>query len=242
MAFENLKTDKAIQDSGDFIGGNYVLESGIYNMLIDLAYMGEAPSSKAMSLNLVFKGENNVQLKQTIYITSGEAKGLRNYYIDKNGDKQYLPGFNVANALCQLTLDKEIASLETEVKVINLYDYTSKKEIPTKVNMLTDLLNQPVTLGVLKQVVDKNVKNDAGDYVPTGDTREINEISKLFRASDRKTLTEIAANADKAEFIDKWKAKFDGITVNKAKGSGTPSGASGANVRPDPKPAKSLFA
>jgi len=43
-----------------------------------------------------------------------------NYYQDKEGKKQYLPGFNIANALSVLTAGKELGELTPEQDGIHL--------------------------------------------------------------------------------------------------------------------------
>ena len=85
------------------------------------------------------------------------------------------------DSLCLLTVGKEISQMETETKVVNLYNPESKTEVPTNVEMITELLGKQVLGGLIKQIVDKNVKDAAGNYVPSGETREENELDKLFQ-------------------------------------------------------------
>lgn len=239
----NLTTNNDIQDEKDSVGGGGVLESGLYNSTVSLAYIKKA-DSEALGLVLVFKTEEGRDIKQTLWMTSGKAKGCKNYYEDKNGAKQYLPGFNHANSLALLTVGKEIGQLETETKVVNVYSSEAKAEIPTKVEVFVDLLGKEIIVGLIKQTVDKTEKTDAGTYVPTGETREENEIDKLFRAKDRKTTAEIKAQAEEAVFINTWETKWTGKTKDKStKTAGTAGapkakGAAGAST----KPTASLFA
>jgi len=82
-------------------------------------------------------------------------------------------------------------------------------------------------------------------YEPTGETRDENEIDKLFRAKDRMTTAEIRAQAESATFIDTWDAKHSGTVKMKAKGaSGTPGApkTSGAPAAAANKPPTRLFA
>ena len=236
----SLKTDDSIQEDKDVLGGGYKpLESGLYDLTIESAYVSTADSG-AIALNLVAKTDTQQTVRQQFWMTSGKAKGLKNYYEDANGNRKYLPGFTAANNLCLLTVGKEIGDLEPEEKVINLYDYQAQKELPTKVQMIVELIGQEFTAGILKQVVDKNVKDGNGNYVPSGETREENEIAKIFRKRDGMTVAEIKAQAEEAVFKDQWEAKNTGVTINKAKGlsgaAGVPTPAASA-----PKPAKSLF-
>lgn len=250
-----LTTDTSIADEKDSVGGGYApLDSGLYNATISLAYVSKA-SSGALGLNLVLTTDAGKDIRQTLWMTSGTAKGCKNYYEDKNGDKQYLPGFLHANALTLLTLGKEIGQLDTEKKVINLYSAEAKAEVPTLVDMLTDLLGQEILVGVIKQVVDKNIANPGFNpalpehkvtnpkYIPSGETREENEIDKFFRASDRKTTAEIRAQAPEAVFADTWVKKWDGQVKDKATKTAGTAGApsTAAATGGTAKPTTSLF-
>jgi hypothetical protein len=239
----NLTTDSSIADEKDSVGGGGVLESGIYACQIAMAYLSKA-SSGALGLVLTLKTESGKDVKQTLWMTSGTAKGGKNYY-EKDGEKHYLPGFLHANSLALLTVGKEISALETETQVVNVYSAEAKAEVPTKVEVLMDLLGKEIIAGLIKQTVDKTKKNEAGVYEPTGETRDENDIDKLFRASDRMTTAEIRAQAESATFIDTWSAKWTGQTKNKAKGAsgtaGAPKAAAGAPAAAK-KPTTSLFA
>lgn len=240
----NLKTEEGIEDEKDVVMSGGPLDSGIYAGTVALAYLGKSQGG-AMSLTLHIKTEAR-ELRNTVYITSGDAKGNKNYY-ERDGERKYLPGFNIANSLCLLTIGKEIASLETEEKVVSLFDFDAKKEVPTKVQVLTDLLGQEALFAVLRQIVDKNTKDAAGKYVPTGEVREENEIDKIFRARDRMTTAEIRAQATEPSFYNTWIEKNAGKVRNKAKGAGANTGAPGlpgapaATLAAPGKPASSLF-
>lgn len=243
----NLATDSSIKAATDSVGTSYAaVDSGLYPATITMAFLQRAESG-AMALNLTAKTSTNQEIKQTLWMTSGTAKGSKNYY-EKDGEKFYLPGFIHANSLCLLTVGKEISEVGTEVKVLNQYNKEAKADVPTKTDVFVDLLGKEVLLGLIKQTVDKTKKNDVtGAYEPTGETREENELDKVFRAKDRMTETEILAQAEEANFVNTWEAKWKGVTRNKAKGTkagvaGTVGGAFGAPANAAKKPAQSLFA
>ena len=243
----NLATDSTIADEKDSIGSSGPLDSGIYKCTIAMAHINKA-SSGALGLVLTLKTEDNKEVRQTLWMTSGTAKGGKNYY-EKDGEKHYLPGFLAANALCLLTVGKEVSQMDTETKVINLYSPEAKAEVPTKVEVLMDLLGQEIIAGIIKQTVDKTKKNEAtGTYEPTGETREENEIDKFFRAKDRMTTAEIRAQAEEATFINSWDQKWTGKVKDRVKGAaaglpGVPKlgGAPGAAAAGTKKPTTSLF-
>lgn len=248
----SLKNEDGVKiaDDKDTIGGgSNVVDSGAYPAKIGMAYISKSAGG-ALGLFLTCVTADNKELRQTLWMTSGDAKGNKNYYT-KDGENFPLPGFSQANALAMLTTGKEIADLEDtiEEKVIKLYDFTAKAEVPTKVNAVMALIGQEVIAGVIKQVVDKTKKNEAtGQYENTGETREENEIDKFFCAKEghlNKTLTEIKAKAETAEFYTTWTEKWNGQVRNKAKGAegtaGVPGAKAGTAVQGTPKPKSSLF-
>jgi len=94
------------------------------------------------------------------------------------------------------------------------------------VDMVTDLVGQRVIVGIQKQIVDKNQKADDGSYQPTGETREVNEIDKVFRERDRMTTAEVRAQAEEPAFYDTWDKKWTGKVRNKASAANDANGAS----------------
>ncbi len=246
-----LTSDSDIADERDSLGGSRLLESGLYGLKVVWAYLQKADSG-ALALVVNLKSADGKQeLRQSFWMTGGTAKGCKNYY-EKDGQKNYLPGFIMANALCLLTVGKEISQLATETKVIPVYNKEAKAEVPTKVEMLTDLLGQEILAGVIKQTVDKTKKNEAtGAYEPTGETREENEVDKFFRAKDRMTTAEIRAQAAEPAFAAAWEDKWKGKTRDKtSKVSGTQAGVAGlpgakaagiSKAAGTAKPATSLF-
>lgn len=237
---KNLKSDETIATERDSVGSGGLFESGLQHSTIALAYLTQSDGG-AIGLVLNAKTQSGREVRQTLWMTSKKGD---NFYTDKDGAKQYLPGFNLANSLALLTVGKEISDVATDTKVVNVYSSKVKAEVPTKVEMLVELLGKEVIIGVIKQTVDKTIKNDAGDYVPTGEVRDENEIDKFFRAKDRMTTAEIRAEATEAAFIETWDAKWSGNTRNKAKGTGGATGAAGAPkaAAAAAKPKQSLFA
>lgn len=223
---KNLTSDSSIANEKDVIGGSRVIDSGLYAAKVTLAYVQKA-SSGALGLVLAIKtDEGGKEVRNTLWMSSGDAKGNKNYY-EKDGEKHYLPGYLLANSLALLTVGKEISELDTEPKVVNVYNPEAKAEVPTKVDMVMDLVGQPIVAGVIKQVVDKTKKDDAGQYQATGETREENEIDKFFRARDRMTTAEIRAQAETAAFATAWSEKNTGQVRNRAKGVSGNAGAPG---------------
>ena len=223
--FDNLAMDTTIEDDKDIIGGMQIFESGLYNFTIEMAYINVSAGG-AMALVLQLKTDKGETLKQSLWMTSGTKKGCKNFYLDKNKNKRYLPGFIVANAIAQLTVGDNIGSIDTDKKVLKIYDFAQSKEVPKEMDVFLPLLNQQITLGVIKQIVDKSAKDNLGNYVPTGQTREENEVVKVFSHDTKQTTTELKAN-ENAEFYTKWEKKWKNQTkdkTSKTKPAAAPSG------------------
>lgn len=244
---KSMSTDANIAGERDSLGGSRLLESGAYKAKVEHAYVATSEGG-ALGLFLAFKTADGQEIRSTQWMTSGTAKGRKNTYQDNKGDTQYLPGFLMANSLALLTTGKEINQLDTEEKVIKLYNKEAKAEIPTKVQMITDMVGQDIVIGVVKQTVDKTVKNETtGQYEPNGETRDENEIDKFFcgkEGFENMTTTEIQAKATEASFYDKWVEKNAGVTRNKVKGASGTAGApkpGAAAAAGTAKPKTSLF-
>lgn len=239
---DNLKTDNSVKEDEDVLGGFGAIDSNVYDFTIDMAYMDKSEGG-AISVNLSLKNSIGQGMRQTLWVTSGKAKGCKNYYETKQGEKRYLPGFSVANAMSLLSVGKDLSDLEPQEKVIKLYDFKEKKDTPQTKQVLVELLGKEITLGVIKQIVDKNAKNDAGVYAPTGETRTENEIDKVFRTRDHMTVSEIRAEFEEAVFYGKWAEKNAGTVRDKSTGqAGATAGASAATTGAAVEPKKSLFA
>jgi len=233
-----------IKSEQDSVGGG-PKDSGLYPGTVDIAYL-EKKQSGALFLNTVIKFDDGHEHREGLCIASGDAKGNKSYYENANGERHFLPGFNHASAISLLTIGKELAELDTEKKTIKIYNVDAGKEVPTEVDMVTDLVGQRVIVGLQKQIVDKRKKNDqTGKYEATGETREVNEIDKIFRERDKMTTAEIRAGKEEPEFYDTWDKKWTGKVRNKASAAndanGASQGAPAAAAGGTKKPATSLF-
>lgn len=204
--FGNLTT-AGMEDTQDRLGGFQVHESGAYTGTIKAAYAGSTPKSKAQSVTIILDTEAG-EYRETFWVSN---KVNENFYT-KDGKKHLLPGFIIVNDTCLVTTDKELSQQVTEDKVMNVWDPESRKEQPTSVKMLVDLLGKTVTYGLLKQIVNKNEKDQAtGEYVPTAETREENVTDKVFHHPTNLTIVEARQGIKEATFFDAWVKKNKGV-------------------------------
>lgn len=239
----NLTTQDDINHETDSVGG--VLDSGLYGTTVDMAYLQKSKGG-ALGVVLTLKDvANGREHRETVYVTSGDAKGNKNYY-ERDGQKHYLPGFNLMNSLCLLTVGKELGELAPVKKTVKVFDFDAGKELPKEVDVLEELLGQEALVGIKKVIEDKRQRGDDGQYHPTGETREKNELDKVFRAKDKMTTAEIRAQAEEAAFYATWEQKWAGKTHDKstkdAGQAGAPAtGGSAPAAGGSSKPTQSLF-
>lgn len=257
--FKNL-TSEGLEDTQDRIGGYSVFDTDVYSGKIKMAYAIQSKNgAHGIALIADLGGR---EYRETIYVTDRSGK---NYYEikDKNGKpvvddngrpkRNALPGFTTIDDLCQVTTDKTLSEQDTSEKLVNVYDADAGKEVPKAVPVLVDMLDKPILVAIQKSTVDKTERNDAGEYVPTGESREENNIEKVFHPALRCTVVEArtAISQDKtpvAEFIDIWADKNKGKVRDKRqnKDGGANSGRPGSKGPPQAAqasaaPKRSLF-
>ena len=213
MSFlSNLAYATDIQEEKDYVSsGVSVPESGVYDAPIKYAYLSQAQSG-AGAVNFEFD-MNGITYRETMYVTNRNGQ---NFYVDKkDGSKKYLPAYLNADAIALFASGKPLSELKEQPKVINLYNFDQKKEVPTEVPMLTELLGKQVKLGLIKEKSFKQTKDASGNYVDTDEVRESAVINKVFSAKDGRTVNEVRAEQTEAEFITKWTEKWEGKVNDK---------------------------
>lgn len=230
----------------DRIGGSFLWEGGAHEVTIKMAYADESGGgAKNMNFEVV-NGAGKV-FKFTEYVTGGREKGQKSYS-EKDGVKTYLPGFNRANAICLLTTKQELGpNLGWEQKTLMLRDFDQKKDVPSERLVATALIGKKVILGI--QLVEENKSVKGPDpktgkerYLRTAETRQVNNVDKIFYAEDKRTVVEIRNKSEGHAFYDKWVAEFSGKIVDRVKPAETTAAAGGgAAAAKDPAPVDNLF-
>lgn len=208
MSINQLAIDSDVEKGNpDTLGGGYTKPTGLYPCTVDMAYMAKSKGG-ALSLNLHLKlASDKSVIRQTLWVTSGDAKGNKNYYINQSGKKFLLPGMQLADQIARITTGKPMSALELESKTIKLWDRDAGAEKPQEVPVVTAMLGQPILVGLMKHRENRNVNDGSGNYVPSREERIYNEIDKVFHP-DGFTVTEKEAEAEEAKFHQQWAAKF----------------------------------
>jgi hypothetical protein len=243
--FSNL-SNEGLEETQDRLGGFQVYDTDAYDTKIKLAYAGVSAGG-ARSMNFVFAMPGGGELRTTEWVTNRKGE---NFFLNKDDQtkKVALPGWTIFEDICLVTVEKEPKDLVFEEKVINLYDFDQKKEVPTTVQMAVELIGQDVTLGVGKVLENKSVK--VGDkYEPTADTREVNVVEKVFHTESKGTVVEARSNQTPGSFYTKWVERNQGKLRDKREikdGAAGTAGRPGAPAGGPPQagtqaPKKSLF-
>ena len=231
--FGNLTND-GLEETTDRLGGFQIRATDIYPATIKAAYAGQSAGG-ARNVTVVAELPDG-EYSETIYVTNKKGE---NWFLNQNdkSKKVPLPGFTTIDDICLVTTGKSLAEQDTEEKVVKIYDFDERKELPKAVPMLVDLIGQTLFLGIVQQTVDKNQKNDStGEYEPTGETRDQNVISKVFHDPSKVTVVEAreaqkAGRDAEATFYDKWVEKNKGTVRDKTEKK------AGGNAGAPPKPA-----
>ena len=228
--FGNLTND-GLEETTDRLGGFQIRATDIYPATIKAAYAGQSAGG-ARNVTIVVELPDG-EYSETIYVTNKKGE---NWFLNQNdkSKKVPLPGFTTIDDICLVTTGKSLAEQDTEEKVVKIYDFDERKELPKAVPMLVDLIGQTLFLGIVQQTVDKNQKNEStGEYEPTGETRDENVIEKVFHDPSKMTVVEARQGATEPVFFEKWLSKNKGNIRNKAKeadGKGAQSGRPGRSA------------
>lgn len=260
--FGNLKEKtQNVEAAKDSLGGgNFgAKESDIYTGKVKVAYVGKA-DSQADWMQIIVEDLKNSdglsagEFRAQVYFTSGKDKGNKPTY-EKNGKEYFLPGYTVINDMMLMATGKELSASDFEEKIVKVYDFDQKAEVNKSVMVPVELIGQEIMFALEKIVEPKQSKGDDGKYHDNGETREVNEIQKLFHPELLVTVIE-AQEAEKAEkdltpelavFHAAWLEKNKGKTRDKTKGSAGGAGKAGTPPKPGagnssaPAGGKSLF-
>ena len=240
--FGNIISDDSISTvEEDTTGPSYIVDSGVYDAVIDMAYVLNSKSSNAKGLLIKLKLRDGSTVENRIWFTN---KNGQTFYT-RDGQKYNLPGFNQLNSLSAVAADSKFLDLGDTIqeKDVLIWNSEQKKELPTPTQVVTGLIGKPVKAGILRTYQDVGDKDN--DWAPSGFSREENVIDRFFDANSGQTHQE-KVNGSSADYIGKWNARNEGITRDQTKNKiglkvkpkdSTPAVASSNEA----KPSESLF-
>jgi hypothetical protein len=221
--FGNLTTEGA-EKVEDRLGGSgfSVFDSDVYELTIKALYVGKATQSDARSVTIMGDIDGK-EYRETFWVTD---KAGNNTYADKKDPKKkhLMPGFIMANDICYMTTEMPLAEQEPEDKVLELYDFEQKANVPTNVPVIVEATGKKVIVAIQRQTVFKQKKGPDGKYYDTAEKRDENTIAKVFHIETQQTLTEAMEGIEGGVFMTKWVEKNKGQTYDRTAGK-TPGGA-----------------
>lgn len=249
--FKNA-TSAGLEKTKDRLGGDFgAMDTGAVDFIIKNAYADKSAGGANFVHFEFVSVDGKHKLNKDVYWSNKDGD---NFFLNKDDKtkKVPLPGFTVVDEICLVASGKPLCDQDTTEKQVKIYDRTEKKEVPKAREVLTELLDQPVTLGIHKQKKNKQEKTDAG-YVATAEEVFENEIVKVFDTESKLTVPE-AREEQEATFYAKWVEKntpdlvIDKTTFGKGGGAGgaAKTGALGksapqASSSEPAAPKKSLF-
>jgi hypothetical protein len=232
--FDNMGTEQHEEKARDFVGYT-PHETDLYKAKVKLAYLSIAKSG-ARSIVFEFDLGNDKILKSNQLISNKKGE---NFFINKKTQKKApLAGFTVVDNLCFFATGQGLKGQRTEEKMLKLYNFELKKDVPTNVHVLVDLIDKEVGLAVWKTLENKQVEQN-GEWVDTSEERTVNDIEKVLHPTNAATYQEFEEKKDptwaanwakrnRGQLRDKRSIK-DGKGGPPKAGGGTPSGTGGGS-------------
>ena len=218
-------------------GGKWVKETGVYDFIVKMAYGGQSKGG-AYFIKMELETEDGKAMEVTEYITSGESKGTRPYYICKTtGKNKPLPGYSKMNAVDVILTGNAGQFPETVEKEIPIWNKEAEKKVPTKSQVVNGWIGQPITALVrcvreFKQAQNPTTKK----WENTTETRDVAEVIHFVDAVTGQTRSEKMAGKD-AVVKPQFESKYDSAFVyDKTKGAKSKSTTPAASKAPAVSP------
>jgi hypothetical protein len=233
MSIAALQLGSNVETSNEDViatGGGFILPTGLYPMVIENAYLDKTASgAMMMHVHLKRKTGGNQVYRFKNCIVSGDEKKNKPTYV-KDGKEYPLPGYSQMDQICKIAADTSLGQIEPEKKLVKLWDFDANAEVPREVPVVTQIIGQEILAGIQLRRENKRALHD-GKWANTNEAREFNELDKVFYP-DGFTVTEKAAEAEEAVFVEKWaKANPEGTVIDKFKpvaGAPRPAAANAA--------------
>lgn len=209
------------------------LTAGTYPAKIRIAYMDNYASGAiflGLELVLMVNGAEQ-RYKEQICMSNKDGKLT---YTSKEGEVRPLPGYQLADTLCKLVTSKPFFEMSSETKAIKLYDKETRKEEVKEREVLMDLINKELMVGILTEKRDH--------YSKEGETVTTNKIDKLFTITGHSLSEMIAHGIDKEpEYIQKWNEKNKGKVQDRTSRKSFHSASIQANTAQNSAATTSMF-
>jgi len=163
------KSNTAVTEERDVLGGRLVLETNVYALEIAQAFIYTTDGGST-GCRIEAKLEDGKSYTTDLWIA--DKKG-NNYFVDKKTKEQrLLPGYIMLNSLLLLTVGKSLDAIEgdDDFEALELTEKVAKigKDKNQTVEVLDDLTGVSSLFAIQKIRKNKTVK-EGNEYVPTNE-------------------------------------------------------------------------
>ena len=117
---------------------------------------------------------------------------------------------------------------------------STRRSCPSRYRWLVDLLGKQVTLGIIKEIRNKQVKNTTtGEYEDSPESREENVTDKVFHYPSNLTVVEAKKGTQTPTFHGAWVEKNAGQVRDRRSSNDNTAGRSGRPPGAPPTAAQS---
>ena len=200
--FDNIDIDETqeVEDTEVRVQKSWIKKSGAFDVTVTMFRFKESKGG-ANGFVIDMITEDGKQITQEDWFSS--KAGDTTYAVkDKktgmpNGERKDLPGMAKLKSISRALTGDPLAFRDTEKKIIPIYDFDSKSDIDTEVDAVPSMIGKEVKIFVQRTMEDKTKLNSAsGQYEPTTEFRELNEIIGWADTATGKTYSELAAGTD----------------------------------------------
>lgn len=205
--FIKAKRAKNLDKPEDKVGMFTARPSGVYDAVIELAYINDSSKSDAQAINLQCKLTDGSKFYTNLWFSGADGNV---FSTNEAGVKKFKQGYLLADALVNFATEGECDLFSAETEPTKIKQKRDGKDVNVEVQSLIDLEDLPVKLGLIQTEKYKQNFVD-GEYI---DTDEIITISELAQVFDEEgfTLNELDSEAKKPAFIVEWESTWKGIS------------------------------
>ena len=202
-----FKKDQSVEESQE-LSGFQPLASGVYKGTIKQAYLrmvqGQNGINIYMNWKLDIEGQersfNNVFIAKMV---AGNPTPV--YYSEKDGKRTEYPAFGALRRHLDTLLGKSIfdEGVTTE-KMLPVYDFQQKKDVPTQVHSIDDLVGVEAAFGIME--------NHENGYKDPSKVVKSNSIERVWKLVDGVPFNadEIRAGITEPTNCTSWKSSWEG--------------------------------
>lgn len=204
-----FKKDQSVEESQEFSGYS-VLSSGVYKGIIKQAFLTFDKGQNGTNINMNWKldvdvnGSNQERTFSRIFIAK-LVNGQAVYFSEKDGKRTEYPAFGALRRHLDTLISKSLFDdgVLTE-KMLPVYNFQTKKDEPTSVHSLDDLVGLEAAFGIME--------NHENGYKDPSKVVKSNSIERVWKLVDGQPFNaeEIRAGLTEPQNCVSWKESWAG--------------------------------